>query len=513
MPRRSLLISLLSLVAWAAPAPPKVTPGPLRFRITLARGAAAAPVGGRLLVFMTDEPAPREELSIGFYPGSVAVAALEFESIAPGETVDFDPDVLAYPQPFSKAKPASYQFMALLDRDHTYVQAGDAADDLLSPVVRIENLDPSNSRPLELTLNRHGADRRKRPEATEDVKVVEYESPLLTRFWGRPVTMRAGVVLPPSYSKEPERRYPAMYVHHGFGGSHREAFGEGLRMRKEMERRKAMDAVLVFLDGSCPTGDHEFADSANNGPWGRALTEEFIPYLETHFRLVAKPSARFLTGHSSGGWASLHLEVTYPDFFGGTWSTAPDPVDFRSFSGIDATPGSKDNAYRTPDGKPHGLVRMDGKDVAGWEQFARQEEVLGEYGGQIASFEWVFSPRGPGGTPMRLFNRVTGTLDQDVLRAWQKYDIRLTLERQWPELAPKLKGKLNILCGDQDTFHLDEAVKLLCGFLKEKGSDAVCEIVPGRTHMNLYAPYKTYPDGLDLRIAREMQAKFEAANR
>ena len=465
-----------------------------------------------MLVFMTDDPAPHEQLSIGFFPGSAAVAALEFESIAPGQTVEFDPDVVAYPQPFSKAKPASYQFMALLDRDHSYVQAGDDADTLVGPVVRVENLDPANTKPLELTLNKHGEDQRKRAE-TEEVKIVTYESPLLSTFWGRPIAMRAGVVLPPSYGKSPERKYPAVYVHHGFGGSYGDAFGEGLRLRKAMERGKAMEAVLVFLDGSCPTGDHEFADSVNNGPWGRALTEEFIPYLETHFRLIARPSARFLTGHSSGGWASLWAEVTYPDFFGGTWSTAPDPVDFRRFSGIDATPGSKYNASRATDGQPHGLVRMNGKDVATWEQFSRQEEVLGEYGGQIASFEWVFSPRGPGGRPMPFFNRVTGTLDQDVLRAWQKYDIRLTLERNWTELAPKLRGKLNIICGEEDTFHLEEAVKLLCGFLKEKGSDAACEIVPGRTHMNLYTPYKTYPDGLDLRINHEMQAKFEATNR
>src|SRR5262249_25462871 len=163
----------------------------------------------------------------------------------------------------------------------------------------------------------------------------------------------------------------------------------------------------------------------------------------------------------------------------------PDPVDFREFTGINATPGSTDNAYRRKNGAAKNLVRMDGKEIASVEEFARQEQVMGEYGGQFASFEWVFSPRGQDGRPLKLFNRVTGDLNQEVVRAWERYDIRLTLDRNWATLGPKLRGKLNLFCGGADTFHLDEAFKLLCDFLKQKGSDAVCELIPGRTHFNL----------------------------
>jgi hypothetical protein len=114
---------------------------------------------------------------------------------------------------------------------------------------------------------------------------------------------------------------------------------------------------------------------------------------------------------------------------------------------------------------------------------------------------------------MKLFNRLTGELDPLVQEAWQKYDIRLVLEKNWSKLGPKLRGKINVICGGEDTFHLEEAVIMLCGFLKGVGSDAVCEIVPGRSHSNLYSRYKTYPQGLDERIAQEMQAKFEAGRK
>jgi hypothetical protein len=114
---------------------------------------------------------------------------------------------------------------------------------------------------------------------------------------------------------------------------------------------------------------------------------------------------------------------------------------------------------------------------------------------------------------MKMFNRVSGELNQEVLKAWQKYDIRLILEKNWATLGPRLKGKINIICGGADTFHLEEAVIILCDFFKSKGSDAVCEIVPGRDHMNLYEPYQTYSEGLQARIFKEMATKFQSAGK
>jgi S-formylglutathione hydrolase FrmB len=303
------------------------------------------------------------------------------------------------------------------------------------------------------------------------------------------------VVLPRGYDDSGTRRYPAAYVIPGFGGDHHSSW--------ETEQT---ELVWVFLEASFPTGHHEFADSVNNGPWGEALVTELIPYLEKRFRL--RPSARFLTGHSSGGWSSLWLQVTYPDFFHGTWSTAPDPVDFRSFSGINVTPGSTDNVYRASDGSPRNLIR--GSEVT-FEEFARAEQVLGEYGGQLASFEAVFSPRGEDGRPMRMFNRSTGELNPNTIAAWQKYNIRRKLAENWKALEPRLRGKIHVFCGDQDTFHLEEAASLLCDFLAGVRAGATCEIIPERDHMDLYRRHeKHYPEGLHRRIAAEMEARYRA---
>lgn len=497
-----------TLLLLAALASAFAAPGPLRFRITLDPAVASKTVSGRMIVFMSDRPTKVERLQAGFSPTGNWLAAMEIDAMRPGQTIEFNPDLQAYPVPLSKAAKGKLQFMALLDPDHSYARARQDDGDLYSEVVQLE-IDPANTEPVELKLSKVQAPSRKL-EDTANIKLVEFQSPMLSAFWGRPILMRAGVVLPPGYDANPAKRYPTAYNIHGFGGTHAGAWRQGPAIVKEMEEKKRPEFVHVFLDASFPTGHHVFADSVNNGPWGKALTTELIPHLEQRFRLVAQPYARFVTGHSSGGWTSFWLQVAYPDFFGGTWSTAPDPVDFRSFTGINATTGSTDNAYRKADGKAKNLVRSKGKELATLEEFVKQEEVQGPVGGQMASFDWVFSPRGTDGRPMKLFNRETGEQDPVVQKYWERYDIRLIMDRNWATLGPKLAGKLHLFCGSEDTFHLEEAFIMACDFLKTKGREDTCVLVPGRDHGDLYRPHEQfYPEGLALRIAREMQAAFE----
>jgi S-formylglutathione hydrolase FrmB len=477
----------------------------IRFRVTLQAGLVPKGASGRMLIFMSNAPQKPSSLGTGFVPGSNWVAAQEVEWIASGGSVVIDPDAKAYPTPFSRVKAGTYHFMAVLDRDHSYAYNGSNAGDLSSEVKTVENLEADHIGTVALILSQVRKERETKD--TDNIKLVKFQSPILSAFWGRPIWFKAGIVLPKSYSGG--KNYPTVYSVHGFGGDYRGAFFRGPSIISDMASGKRPELVTVFLDGSFPTGHHEFADSVNNGPWGKALTTEFIPYLEKKFHLAAKPYARFVTGHSSGGWSSLWLQTAYPGFFGGTWSTSPDPVDLRAFTGINVTPGSTDNAYRKKDGTPKNLVRMGGRNLVNIEEFVKQEEVVGEYGGQFASFEWVWSPKGQDGRPVKMFNRVTGEQNPEVQKYWQNYDIRRILETNWKTLGVKLKGKLHVICGEEDTFHLEEGVKLLKDFFQRVHADAVCELVPGRDHGNLYAPYKTFPKGLEDRIVNEMYALYQ----
>jgi hypothetical protein len=131
------------------------------------------------------------------------------------------------------------------------------------------------------------------------------------------------------------------------------------------------------------------------------------------------------------------------------------------------------------------------------------EEYMGR-GGQLGSFEAVFSPRGADGRPRRLWDRSTGAIDPAVAKSWETYDIRLILERNWKTLGPKLAGKIHVYMGDVDTFYLDGATRLLKGSLAGLKSDAVVELFPKRDHGTLMDA------ALRKRIAAEMAAAIKA---
>jgi hypothetical protein len=304
------------------------------------------------------------------------------------------------------------------------------------------------------------------------------------------------VILPEGLSQgDQTSKRPTIYIIPGFGGDHSMAplFANNPRFAF------GKDLIRVVLDPNCGTGHHVFADSATNGPRGAALIEEFIPHIERTFPAVAEPRARLLNGHSSGGWSSLWLQVTYPDFFGGTWSTSPDPVDFRDFQRINLY-ATGENMFRDREGNRRPIARRGGKPALFYDRFSRMDDVIG-WGGQLGSFEAVFSPLDRDGRPRKLWNRATGAIDTDVARAWEPYDIRLVLQKNWPALGPKLKSKLHVVMGDMDTFYLEGAVKLLRESQIMLISDAEIEIVPDRDHGTL----------LDAQLVQRLDREMHAA--
>ena len=114
------------------------------------------------------------------------------------------------------------------------------------------------------------------------------------------------------------------------------------------------------------------------------------------------------------------------------------------------------------------------------------DDVLGR-GGQLRSFEAVFSPLDDQGLPARMWDRRTGTVNPEVVEAWKKYDIRMLLKREWETLGPKLNGRLHIRMGTEDSFYLEGATRLLGETLRELGSDALVSLVPG-SHSSILTP-------------------------
>jgi pimeloyl-ACP methyl ester carboxylesterase len=407
----------------------------------------------------------------------------------PGQIVRIDQTAIGYPGPLDTLPPGEYAVQAVVRLNPDTHSIGTGEGNAYGPVVQA-SLSPAETSIVKLEVNQLVPPRKF--VETDRIKLAELPSPLLSKFHGRPIRHRAAVILP---EPSPARSLPAVYIIPGFGGDHFQA----TRLVSMPQLAYGQDLVRIVLDPDCGTGHHVFADSATNGPRGRALIEEFIPYLEQTFPLVAEPGARLLNGHSSGGWSSLWLQVTYPEVFGGTWSTSPDPVDFREFQQVDIY-STGQNIYHDREGKSRPLARMGGLPILFYDRFSQLEEALGP-GGQLGSFEAVFSPLGADGKPRRLWNRSTGEIDPEVARAWRAYDIRLILERNWPTLGPKLRGKIHVITGGTDTFYLEGAVRLLKESLAGLNSDATIEIVPGRDHSTV----------LDRELARRIDREMKSA--
>ena len=463
------------------------------FHISLSN-AFQSPASGRLLLFIGPVPAdgkPADAVDIQMMSlTSVYIAAKEIPTLAPGATIDLDADDIAFPAPLSQAPNGKYQVQAVLDVHHSYNYDGRSAGDLVSvpaiidlpivgsslPSLTLSQTLPAPPDPLELN-----------PEVNAATRPIDLVSPSLSSFWGRDIHLRGWVLLPPGYASHPGDHYPTVYFTHGFGGT---LFGLRARyapvLYDRMTQGKMPEMIWVLLDESSPTGTHEFADGVNNGPWGTALTTELIPSLESTYRMDARTSGRFLQGHSSGGWATLWLQTRYPNIFGGTWSTSPDPSDFHFFSTIDLYAPNA-NFFHTADGKLHPMLRDHGQPRATMQQLAQAELVLGDYGGQLASFEWVFSPRGPDGRPAQLFNRTTGHIDPKVAAYWRShYDIVERLKNNWKTIGPDLKGKIHLFVGTDDTFYLDGAAHSLQKTLEQLGGEAQFIFLPDRSHFNVY---------------------------
>jgi S-formylglutathione hydrolase FrmB len=313
-------------------------------------------------------------------------------------------------------------------------------------------------------------------DSQPQIQHVTVRSTILSKFWNDNIQMDASVLLPDDYYNEPTEQYPVLYWIPGFYGNGSIDVGDELQFQRPM-RRLHRAFIVVFLDGMFRGIDTEFVDSPNAGPWESALVQELMPQIERQFRVAGTSEARFIGGHSSGGWAALWLQIHHPQLFAGEWSVSPDPVDFEDFVGPDLTRVPPQNFFSDHAGRAY---KVDGHLL--------RDFVLLPFGAeQYFSFEAVFSPRGSNGGPMPLFDRTTGIIDPVVEQYWEEhYDIAALLKKNWKTLAPLLRGKLHVFVGADDTFGLDRSVRLLQATLKGLGSDAEFAYIAGADHWTVF---------------------------
>lgn len=491
------------------------------FRVSLSDGLEAASYDGRIIFILTndDETEPRFQVEQSYE--APQIFGVGIDGLAPGDSVVVDGETLGFPaERLSEVPAGDYTVQAVL---HKY----DAFDLSTGHTVKLPaargagqnwRKEPGNviSKPKKISFDpeRRGTidielteviEPIPEKEDTEWIRRIKVKSERLSEFWGRDVYINGHVLVPKGFDDNLDANYP-LAIFHGhfpedFGGfrttppdpdlvcEYSARFDEPCYNR--IEQQEAYDfyktwtsddfprMLIVEIDHSNPYYDDSYAvNSASIGPYGDAITYEFVPALEEKFRGIGEPWARFLYGGSTGGWEALAAQVKYPTEYNGAFAACPDPIDFRQMMTVNIY--EDENAYYR-EGPFTRIERPAHRNYLGhisrtMEMENRYELVLGtktRSGQQWDVWEAVYSPMGEDGYPQRIWDKRTGEIDPHVAQYWKEnYDLRYILERDWSKIGADLENKIHIYTGDMDNYYLNNAVYLMEDFLEKTENPA-----------------------------------------
>lgn len=445
-----------------------------QFKVSYTAAVYNKPFTGNVVAYLSKENKEPRTGSVGI--DKFPCFAVSVQNVQPGQLITIDDKAVSYPTALSDIERGSYYIQIVWDRNLGGRSIAESPGNLYNEAVKID-ITKDTQKSFNIVAEKMVPEIAAFKE-TEFVKELKVSSALLSNFNNKTMTVNAAVLLPKEYYNEPDRVFPVLFTVFGYGGDYHHYSGQETKASELGD----IPVINVILDGNCSLGHSVYANSDNNGPWGDALTTEFIPALEKKYRCNG---ARLLTGHSSGGWTVLWLQTQYPKVFDGCWSSSPDPVDFRNFQKINLYQDT--NMFYDNDGIQR-LVAT----VAGFIPWAtmktmyQMEEVVYR-GEQIHSFNAVFSKKGGDGKPESICNATTGTIDPKVFEHWKKYDIAANLKSSWGTLKPNLDGKIRVSVGKGDNFLLNHAVVLLETQMKELNANFQFAYYPG-DHFTIHTP-------------------------
>jgi S-formylglutathione hydrolase FrmB len=138
------------------------------------------------------------------------------------------------------------------------------------------------------------------------------------------------VYLPPSYAERPERRFPVVYLLHGFTARATiwtDGFYQGMQIGGSadalMRPGTVQDMIIVMPDASTRLQGSWYVNSEANGSWDDFISQELVAWVDRTYRTVASRDARGIAGHSMGGYGALSIAMKHPDVFGAVYAMSP----------------------------------------------------------------------------------------------------------------------------------------------------------------------------------------------
>jgi hypothetical protein len=521
--------------------------GSLRFAISFPAARSAQPVDGRVLLFISDDGKTEPRTQSDQYRANTTrpIFGVDVDGLRPGQDVIVDDTVFGWPvRSLKDIPPGDYWVQALINRYETF-HRGDGHT-IKMPMDQGEgqhwDRKPGNfySKPVKMRVDPAGGGEIRismdqevppiaPPKDTRQVKYLRVQNDRLTKFWGRPMHLGAIVLLPFGWDTHPDARYPIV-IHHGHFPSSMESDTwretppdpkaptpqrpiqeAGYQLYKDWNGPNFPRMIHLLVQHPTPYFDDSYAvNSANNGPYGDAITLDLIPMIEKQFRAIGQGWARALIGGSTGGWEAFGVQVMYPDAYNGAWALCPDPIDFRSYRSVNIY--AEHNAYYYEDNPWKKTPKPGFRDYrdhlySTFEDRNLVELVLGTHGrsaGQHDAWASVFGPVGDDGYYRPLYDKLTGAIDQKVALYWRDYyDLRFILQRDWAFLGRKLRGKIHITSGTMDNGYLNNAVYQMEDFLTRATPSAEAEIVYGERREHCFTGDTEHPNNVGSRTVHQ----------
>ena len=137
------------------------------------------------------------------------------------------------------------------------------------------------------------------------------------------------VYLPPGYAAATGRRYPVIYLLHGFTDSDDRWFGRVqhfINVPQAVDRALSggsKDVIVVMPNALTKFGGSMYSTSVTIGDWESYITKDLVSYVDSHYRTIANAASRGLAGHSMGGYGALRIGMKYPDVFSAIYALSP----------------------------------------------------------------------------------------------------------------------------------------------------------------------------------------------
>ena len=137
---------------------------------------------------------------------------------------------------------------------------------------------------------------------------------------GESAEPEVSIYLPPSYAADRARRYPVVYLLHGYTGTDLGYFGPTGRQLHVIAERvfgagAAKEMILVMPNCMNAYGGCMYSNSVTAGNWESYVADDLVAYVDGHYRTIPARASRGLAGHSMGGYGTLRIAMKRPDVF------------------------------------------------------------------------------------------------------------------------------------------------------------------------------------------------------